>query len=96
MVALEKFNLGDLKEMFSEIKAHGYFIGLKTYHLNKFDLIVLLRNSQLFDEEEPNYLLFFSPLDNKWKKLMPRKRNKKKLKPPGLKIIRKPVTIVFE
>ena len=84
------------EEMFAEIKAHGFYFGLKTYHLNKFDLIVLLRNSKLFDETDGNYLLFFSPLDDKWKKLVPRKRLMRKSNTPGLRIIRGPVTIHFE
>ena len=74
MVHLERFNLISLKELYNILKSQNYFNNIKTYQLCKFDLITLLRNTDLFDETQENILLFYNPRYSKWLKLMPRKK----------------------
>ena len=74
MVHLNRFNLIQLKEIYNDLKNYGYFNNTKTYQLCKFDIIVLLRNTKLFDENETDYLLFYNPSLKKWLKLSPRRK----------------------
>ena len=74
MVSLYRFNLVSLKDIYNDLKQYGYFFGTKTYQLNKHDIIVLLKNTKLFDEEEENYLLFYHPNKRKWNKLIPERK----------------------
>ena len=74
MVLLNRFNLVSLKEIYNILKSQKYFNNIKTYQLCKFDLIVLLRNTNLFDESIDRYLLFYNPLQRKWIKLLPKKK----------------------
>tara|TARA_R110001592_G_scaffold1469_3_gene8795 strand:+ start:915 stop:1208 length:294 start_codon:yes stop_codon:yes gene_type:complete len=83
MVYLDRFNLVSLKEIYTILKKQGYFNNTKTYQLCKFDLIVLLRNSKLFDETQDKYLLFYNPSERKWIKLI----SKRKLYDRGEKIV---------
>jgi hypothetical protein len=74
MVFLDRFNLVSLKEIYNILKCQNYFHNIKTYQLCKFDIIVLLRNTQLFDETIENYLLFYNSQERKWIKLTPHKK----------------------
>ena len=74
MVVLNRFNLISLKEIYNILKLQNYFNNIKTYQLCKFDLIVLLRNTNLFDETHDNNLLFYNPSEQKWIKLFPKKK----------------------
>ena len=74
MVELERFNLISLREIYNNLKFQNYFNNIKSYQLCKFDLITLLRNTELFDETEDLHLLFYNPTERKWLKLTPRKK----------------------
>ena len=71
---LDRFNLVSLKELYTILKSQNYFNTIKTYQLCKYDLITLLRNTDLFDETQETNLLFYNPQDRKWLKLIPRKK----------------------
>jgi hypothetical protein len=71
---LDRFNLVSLKELYTILKSQHYFNTIKTYQLCKYDLITLLRNTDLFDETQETNLLFYNPQDRKWLKLIPRKK----------------------
>ena len=59
MVKFEQFLLAELKDIFNYIKIKYELLPkYKIYQLNKYDLIVILRNSNYFDETIENYLLF--------------------------------------
>jgi len=74
MVYLERFNLNCLKEIYLILKNLDYFYDIKTYQLCKYDIIVLLRNTGLFDETIEDYLLFYNPKKKKWLKLFPKSK----------------------
>ena len=97
MVLLNKFNLVSLKEIYCLLKIQGYFNNIKTYQLCKFDLIVLLRNTKLFDEEETNHLLFYNPMFEKWIKLLPKKKlYGRDNKTSGICFIKKKIILNFD
>ena len=96
MVYLDRFNLVSLKEIYIILKKQGYFNNTKTYQLCKFDLIVLLRNTKLFDEIQDKHLLFYNPSETKWIKLL----SKRKLydrgeKVDNMNIIEKRIVLTF-
>jgi len=52
---LEQFSLAEIKDIMILLrKRYFLFLNYRIYHLNKFDLITLLRNSQLVDESNPS------------------------------------------
>tara|TARA_R110001606_G_scaffold294818_1_gene442494 strand:- start:804 stop:1100 length:297 start_codon:yes stop_codon:yes gene_type:complete len=58
MVAFEQFSLAELKDIIRFIQKRYFLLkNYKIYHLNKFDLIVLLRNSKLFDETKKKFII---------------------------------------
>jgi|TARA_R110000744_G_scaffold9764_1_gene31094 hypothetical protein len=58
MVLFEQFSLAELKDIIRYIQKKYFMLESVTiYHLNKYDLIVLLRNSTLFDESHPKKLI---------------------------------------
>ena len=58
MVVFEQFSLAELKDVIRFIQKRYFLLkNFKIYHLNKFDLIVLLRNSNLFDETNKKKLI---------------------------------------
>tara|TARA_R110001632_G_scaffold94782_1_gene200800 strand:+ start:4592 stop:4888 length:297 start_codon:yes stop_codon:yes gene_type:complete len=58
MVVLEQFSLAELKDVIRFIQKRYFLLKhFKIYHLNKYDLIVLLRNSNLFDETNKKKLI---------------------------------------
>lgn len=104
MVVFEAFKLSELKDMFIYIRTKfGLFKKYKVYHLNKFDLITIMRNSECFDEFKPIYVYFvFYNVPHRKKftaKFQPRptKRYYKGEKLNGIKITRlnKPITLSF-
>tara|TARA_B110001450_G_C17654252_1_gene494519 strand:+ start:2161 stop:2460 length:300 start_codon:yes stop_codon:yes gene_type:complete len=59
MVNFEQFLLAELKDIFNYIKIKYELLPkYKIYQLNKYDLIVILRNSNYFDETIETHLLF--------------------------------------
>ena len=97
MVNLERFNLVCLKEIYILLKKYNYFRNIKTYQLCKYDLITLLRNTNLFDETEEEHLLFYNPKKKMWLKLYP----KSKFYDRGdriekMRITKKPILIIFD
>tara|TARA_R110001606_G_scaffold252938_1_gene400683 strand:+ start:184 stop:480 length:297 start_codon:yes stop_codon:yes gene_type:complete len=58
MVVFEQFSLAELKDVIRFIQKRYFLLkNYKIYHLNKFDLIVLLRNSNIFDERNKTKLI---------------------------------------
>lgn len=97
MVNLQNFNLSSLRELYNELKVLGYFFNVKNYQLNKFDMVTMLQNTNLFDEQHEEYVLFFHPEEKKWNKLYPVKRKYNRHRNnPGIKITRGEVVLKFE
>lgn len=68
---LEIIKLVCLKEVFQQLKFLGNFGGIHIHQLNKFDLIVLLRNSGLIDESPPTYISYYNRGEDSWYKVYP-------------------------
>lgn len=66
MVKFEQFLLAELKDIFNYIKIKYQLLSnYKIYQLNKYDLIVILRNSNYFDESKERHLIFkYDNIDN--------------------------------
>lgn len=97
MVNLDRFNLISLKEIYLILKNLDYFNNIKTYQLCKYDIIVLLRNTNLFDESINDYLLFYNPKNKKWLKLFPKNKSYKKgEKIQKMKRIKKKIILIFD
>ena len=103
MVVFEQFKLAELKDVIIYVrKKFNLFLDYKVYHMNKFDLISVMRNSSLFDETKPIYL-YFSCTNQHRKKFTakfqpkPTKRYYKGEKLSGIRIrnFDKPITISF-
>ena len=59
MVVFETFKLYELKDILVYIKTrYGLMGNFSQYNVNKYDLIVILRNSGYFDETKRTYLHF--------------------------------------
>tara|TARA_R110000868_G_scaffold19587_2_gene84288 strand:+ start:489 stop:782 length:294 start_codon:yes stop_codon:yes gene_type:complete len=97
MVLIEQFSLSELKDIIRFIQKRYFLLkNFKIYHLNKYDLIVLLRNSNLFDESH-NKKLIISIGRHEPIELEPLgiKRLYKGNLFKGIKIIKKPILVVF-
>ena len=97
MVVLEEFKLAELKDIFNYIRnKYKILEKYKIYKLNKYDIIVIMRNSDYFFEESGDYLLF------KYKKSKikfypkPSKRFYKGNKKQGLMFYNIPVVLKFD
>jgi len=84
MVKLEQINLKHLKELYDYLSFYNMnCIKLRTYHMNKFDLITVIRNTDLIDETDKIHLLVYDR--TKWIKFIIPDR-KKNTYDRGLKI----------
>ncbi len=69
MVKLEQINLKNLKELYEYLSFYNLnCIKLRTYHMNKYDLITVIRNTGLVDETNKSNLLLYDR--TKWIKFI--------------------------
>jgi len=98
MVLLEKINLKDLKELYEFLAFYNNCSKIRTYHTNKFDLIVIIRNTGLVDETNPYHLLIYDR--DKWIKYKIKEKNKgrydKGLKVESIEFKKKKITLDFK
>ena len=79
MVKLEQFLLKQLKDIFNYVKLkYNILNDFKIYQLNKFDIIVIMRNSNYFDASDYNDLIC----------LVPNSKTSLLFKPTGLRLYR--------
>jgi len=97
MVYLEQFKLCELKDIFNFLKNEfGLLKKYRIYQLNKFDIVIIMRNSNFFDESQPLHLLF-SYRNFQYKFFpQPSKRFYRGEKKECLKFHHKPTLLVFD
>lgn len=97
MVLFEEFKLAELKDIFLYIKnKYGLLNKYKIYKLNKYDLIILLRNCGYFDEDNGSHLYFRYRDEELLFLPLPSNRYYKGEKKQQMEIFRIPITIHFQ